>query len=201
MPLPKNDLFNKQDTNDSASKTESAATGKSPIRLEPDEKNMYRLYWEWYRNDETAMVEFFQYGERIGKVAVIPVKRFKDNGDNMNVTDDVMGGKPLPAGTLNVTIRDAHHNIFVDSLEVMGRRDVIRYKASNSKLQLQPEKSGLVEKVVLRTTETDGTQNYFPLYAGQEEKPWLYEGLVLSDARIVEDPTRPGGTVYPVKVD
>ena len=200
VQLPRNNLFAKQDNPVEALK-ESTGKGKPPLRLEPDEKNMYRLYWEWYRNDETAMVEFFQYGERVGKVAVIPVKRFKDNGDNMNVTDEIMGGKPLPAGTLAVTIRDAHHNIIIDSFEVMGRRDVIRYKVSNSKLQLQPEKSGLVEKVVLRTTETDGTQHYFPLYASQEEKPWFFEGLVLSDGIIMEDPTGSGGTVYPVKVD
>lgn len=203
VQLPRNDLFGKRDNGNQETVTqkENPAASRSPIRLEPDEKNNYRLYWEWYRNDETAMVEFFQYGERIGKVAVIPVRRFKDNGDNMNVTDEVMGGKPLPAGTLAVTIRDAHHNIFVDSIEVMGRRDVIRYKVNNSKLQLQPEKSGLVEKVVLRTTETDGTQHFFPLYAGQDEKPWLFEGLSLSDGKIVEDPTRPGGNIYPVKVD
>ena len=201
VQLPRNDLFGGKEDMVKTTQAESVSSEKPPIRLEPDEKNMYRLYWEWYRNDETAMVEFFQYGERVGKVAVIPVKKFKDNGDNMNVTDDVMGGRPLPAGTLTVTIRDAHQKVFVDSIEVMGRRDVIRYKVSNSRLQLQPEKSGLVEKVVLRTTETDGTQYFFPLYPSQDDKPWLYEGLTLSDGKIVEDPTRPGGITYPVKVD
>lgn len=201
VQLPRNDLFGGQGNTEETQDNAPDDYSKSPIRLEPDEKNNYRLYWEWYRNDETAMVEVFQYGERVGKVAVIPVRKFKDNGDNMNVTDDVMGGKPLPAGTLLVTIRDARQNIFIDQIEVMGRRDVIRYKINNTKLQLQPEKSGLVEKVVLRTTETDGTQNYFPLYASQDEKPWLFEGLTLSDGRIVEDPTLAGGTVYPVKVD
>ena len=104
----------------------------------------------------------------------------------------------LPQPTENPT---AYADSIFDQIEVMGRRDVIRYKINNTKLQLQPEKSGLVEKVVLRTTETDGTQNYFPLYASQDEKPWLFEGLTLSDGRIVEDPTLAGGTVYPVKVD
>ena len=201
MQFPENDLFGSLDPEKIVLHPVEETASRCPIRLEPDEKNNYRLYWDWCRNDETAMVEIYQFGERVGKVAVIPVKRFKTNGDNMNVTDEVMGGKPLPAGTLTVTIRDASHNVFIDSVEVMGRRDVIRYKANNSKLQLQPEKSGLVEKVVLRTTETDGTQHYYPLYPGDDEKPWLFEGLTISDGKIVEDPLKPTGTIYPVRVD
>ena len=176
--------------------------GKARVRLEPDEKSNYRLYWDWCGNDENAMVEVFQYGEKVGKVAVIPVKTFKANGNNMNVSDDVMGGKPLPAGTLNVTIRDARQSIYIENAEVTGRRDVVRYKVNNARLQLQPEKSNLVEKVVLRTTDTDGTQVFFPLYPGTGDKPaWLYEGLSLSDGCIVEDPTNPAGLVFPVRVE
>lgn len=198
--MPRNDLFGRRESGTDSRKDGPDET-RCPIRLEPDEKNNYRLYWEWYRNDENAMVEIFQYGERVGKVAVIPVKRFKDNGDNMNVTDEIMGGKPLPAGILTVTIRNARKDVIIDSVDVMGRRDVIRYKVNSTRLQLMPEKSNLVDKVVLRTTETDGTQHFYPLYAGRDEHPWLFEGMTISDGRIVEDPTGPGGLVYPVKVD
>lgn len=198
--MPKNRMFAGEERDASGADSRPVtASGHERIRLEPDEKNMYRLYWDWRGNDETAMVEFFQFGEKVGKVAVISVRRFKENGDNMNVTDEIMGGKPLPAGTLTVTIRDARQEIFADSVELPGRRDVIRYKVNNRQLQLQPEKSGIVENVVLRTTETDGTRTYYPLYSGGE-KPWFFEGLTLSDGKIVVDPTRPGGTVYPVEV-
>ena len=179
----------------------ASGTLNPPVRLKPDEKNMYRLYWDWRGNDTTAMVEMFQFGEKVGKVAVISVGRFKENGDNMNVTDEVMAGKPLPAGILTVTIRDAHQNIFIDSVEVQGRRDVVRYKLNNTKLQLQPEKSGLMEHVVLRSTGTDGNHTYFPLYPAAEGTPWLFEGLNLSEGSIMEDPTNPTGLIYPVRVE
>lgn len=203
-PVPRRGLF---DTAGSPAREIPTAANRPagmdshPVRLNPDKNNHYRLYWEWCGNDETAMVEMFQYGEKIGQVAVIPVRRFKDNGNNMNVTDEVMGGRPLPAGTLTVTIRDARQNIYIDSAEVTGRRDVVRYKVNNARLQLQPEKRGLVEKVVLRTTETDGTQMFFPLYPSDGEKPWLYEGLSLSDGCVVEDPTNKTGFVFPVPVE
>ena len=84
---------------------------------------------------------------------------------------------------------------------MQGRRDVIRYKVNNARLQLQPEKRGIMDKVVLRTTETNGNQIFFPLYSGEGEKPWLFEGLTLSDGCIVEDPTQETGLVFPVRVE
>ena len=201
---PKNSIFGNAGNEKRTSETpevKQKAGSFSNVRLEPDNKGNYLLYWEWCGNDETAMVEFFQYGEKLGQVAVIPVRRFKDNGNNMNATDEIMGGKQLPGGTLTVTIRAARQNIYIDSAEVQGRRDVIRYKVNNARLQLQPEKRGIMDKVVLRTTETNGNQIFFPLYSGEGEKPWLFEGLTLSDGCIVEDPTQETGLVFPVRVE
>ena len=168
------------------------------LRMSPDRENNYRLYWDWRGNDETAMVEITQYGERIGKIAVIPLRKFKENGDNMNVTDDVMGGKQLPAGTLNVTIRDVNHNLYIEAAEVQGRRDVVRYKVGGNRLELKPGSRSVAERLVLMTTDTNGVITYYPLYAADDEKPWLYSGLILSDPRIIEDPTKPGGQIIPM---
>ena len=41
--------------------------------------------------------------------------------------------------------------------------------------------------------DTDGVHVYYPLYPSTDDKPWLYQGLVLSDGRIVEDPSCEGG--------
>lgn len=177
---------------------EKAETQNPDVRLEPNGKGEYRLYWKWHGNDETAMVELFQYGEQVGRVAVIPVRRFKDNGDNMNVTEDILQGKPVPAGILTVTIRDAQRAVYVDGAEVKGRREVIRYKVNNRQLQLKPENHSMVEKLVLRTTDPDGSETFYPLYAAGGEKKWLYEGLQLSDGRIVTDPTQTGEQIYAV---
>ena len=168
------------------------------LRLMPDKENNYRLYWEWHENDEIAMVEIKQYGERIGKISVIPIRKFKENGDNMNVTDDIMSGKPLPAGTLHVTIRDVRQNIYIDSAEVPGRRDVVRYKAGGNRVELKPGSRMIAEKLVLMTTDTNGTITYYPLYEGSVEHPWLYTGLTLSDPRIIEDPTKEAGQIIPI---
>ena len=172
--------------------------GSCGLRLTPDRENNYRLYWEWRGNDETAMVEITQYGERVGKISVIPIRRFKQNGDNMNVTEDIMGGRPLPAGTLNVTIRDASHNVYLNNAEVPGRRDVVRYKCGGNRLEMKPGSRTIAEKLVLMTTDTNGTITYYPLYAGDDERPWAYSGLTLSDPRIVEDPTQESGQIIPI---
>ena len=171
------------------------------LRLEPDEKGNYRLYWKWNGNDATAMVEITQYGEKVGQIAVIPVAQFKRNGDSMNVTDDVMNGRPLPAGTLTVRIKDARREVYIDSTDVPGRRDVVRYKVTGSMLQLKPDNRKIVEKLLLRTTDTDGMHTYYPLYpAAGDEKPWLYTGLMLSDGRIIEDPLLSNGQICTINV-
>ena len=181
---------------------EPAAPGKQlsscGIRLAPDRENHYRLYWDWRGNDETAMVEITQYGERVGKISVIPIRKFKENGDNMNVTEDIMSGRPLPAGTLNVTIRDVNHNLYINGAEVQGRRDVVHYKVGGNRLELKPGSRTVAEKLVLMTTDTNGVITYYPLYAGDDERPWSYSGLTLSDPRIVEDPTKETGQIIPM---
>ena len=168
------------------------------LRMTPDRENQYRLYWEWRGNDETAMVEITQYGERVGKISVIPIRKFKENGDNMNVSEDIMGGKQLPAGTLNVTIRDGNNNLYISGAEVQGRRDVVRYKVGGNRLEMKPGSRTIAEKLVLMTTDTNGVITYYPLYAGDDERPWSYSGLTLSDPRIVEDPTTEAGLIIPI---
>ena len=168
------------------------------VRLIPDENNEYRLSWEWHGNDEMAMVEFSQYGEKVGKIAAISVKEFKKNGNNMNVTFAVMSGKPVPAGVLSVTIRDQNNNIFIDSEPVPGRREVVRYLIRGNSLELKPGSRNAIEKLVLRTTDTDGTTTFYPLYASQEDRPWFYQGLQLSDGAIIEDPTQGKGEIIPI---
>ena len=170
------------------------------VRLEPDEKGNYRLFWPWHGNDPTAMVEITQYGEKVGKIAVIPVLQFKNNGDNMNITDDVMGGKPIPAGTLTIRIRDSRKDVYIDSVDLPGRRDVVRYKVTGSMLQMKPDNRKSVEKLVLRTTDTDGVQVFYPLYPSRDDKTWLYQGLMLSDGKIVEDPTCASGQICTINV-
>lgn len=219
MPLdfsrsPEYDLFGNMTVRGEPLRTaaeEPAEAGKAPeedakpaekrVRLEPDDKGNYRLYWKWKGNDPTAMVEITQYGERVGQIAVIPVATFKRNNDNMNVTDDVMNGRPIPAGTLTVRIRDSRQEIFIDSTDVPGRRDVVRYKVTGSMLQLKPENRKVVENLLLRTTDTDGVHVYYPLYpADESEKPWLYTGLMLSDGRIIEDPACSKGQICTINV-
>ncbi|MBR2661548.1 MAG: hypothetical protein IKE15_09125 [Clostridia bacterium] len=168
------------------------------IKLIPDENNAYRLYWDWKGNDDTAMVEISQYGEKVGKIAVIPVAQYKRNGNNMNVTSDVMEGKPIPAGMLTVTIRDQNRDIIINAAEVPGRRDVVRYRLDGRGLELRPGNKKLVEKLVLRTTDTDGTLTYYPLYPSMDETPWIYRGLTISDGKIMEDPTMAEGKIIPV---
>ena len=177
---------------------EKRPAGQNNVRLVPDDKNEYRLYWEWNGNDETAMVEIRQYGEKVGKIAVIPVKQFKQNGDNMNVTTAVMAGKPIPAGTLSVTIRDQNMNILVNDAEVPGRREVVRYKVNATSLELLPRTRSIVDKLVLRTTATDGTVTYYPLYAAQDGEVWTYRGLNLSDGAVVEEPSQANGEIIPI---
>lgn len=173
----------------------------SGVRLEPDERNEYRLYWKWNGNDPTAMVELFQEGEKVGKVSVIPVRRFKENGDNMNVTEDIMGGRPIPVGMLTVTIRDDNRSVYVEGAEVTGRREVVRYKLNNQSLSLKPDTRSTVAKLTLRTTDTDGTYTFYPLYPAEEgEEPWRYEGLQLSDGKIVTDPSLNAGQIFAIKV-
>ena len=179
-------------------RVQTATPGNPKITLMPDENNTYRLFWDWNGNDETAMVEITQYGEKVGKIAVIPVKQFKQNGNNMNVTAAVMDGKPIPAGILVVTIRDQNRNILIDSAEVPGRREVVRYRLDGSSLELKPGSRNTVDKLVLRTTDTDGTLTYYPLYPSTDEHPWIYRGLTLIDGRVVEDPTMADGRIIPV---
>ncbi len=169
------------------------------VRLEPDERNEYRLYWDWKGNDPTAMVELFQEGQKVGKVSVIPVRRFKDNGDNMNVTEDIMGGRPIPAGILTVTIRDDNRSVYIEGVEVTGRREVVRYRLNNQSLRLKPDNRSTVAKVTLRTTDTDGTYTYYPLYPAEEGEAWLYAGLQINDGKIVADPAQQAGQIFAVK--
>ena len=133
--------------------------GTCGLRMMPDKEDHYKLYWEWRGKDETAMVEITQYGEKVGKIAVIPILKFKANGDCMDVTDDVMGGKPLPV------------------------------KRGNG---------AAMKKLVLRTTDINGAMTYFPLYPADNDRPWVFEGLVLSDGCLVEDPTQESGLIIPI---
>ncbi len=171
------------------------------LKMAPDKDNNYRLYWQWRGNDTNAMVEITQYGERVGKIAVIPVAKFKSNGDYMNVTEDIMGGRPIPAGTLNVTIRDGNNEIYIKDAEVQGRCEIVFYKAGGTELRLKPGSRDVAKKLVLRTTDTNGVITWYPLYAGEGENPWLYQGLSLSDPRVVEDPGKATGQIVPMKVD
>ncbi len=181
---------------------EKPSFAASKVRLEPDANGNYRLYWPWRGNDATAGVEITQYGEPVGKKAVIAVAQYKRNGDNMNVTDDVMGGRPIPSGTLTIRIRDSRQEIYIDSVDLPGRRDVVRYKVSGSMLQLKPETRKTVDRLVLRTTDTDGVHVYYPLYpAAGDEKPWLFTGLTLVAGRIVEDPEAEGGDTYLIRME
>ena len=169
-----------------------ASDGK--VQLIPDEKNEYRLSWPWHGNDQTAMVEMFQAGDRIGKVAVIPVGKFLANGGNMNVSTDIMGGKVLPMGLLTVTIRGADKDVFLADIPVQGRRQVVRYKITGTRLQLRPENAELVKQLVLRTIEADGTRIDYPLYYAPS---WLYEGLSINNGKIAADSDQ----IYPVLVE
>ena len=178
----------------------AASSSSALLRLEPDGKGAYRLYWKWKGNDATAMIEIRQDGERIGHVTVIPAQKFKANGDSLNVTDDIFDGKPIPAGTLHVTIRDASQEIIFNNVPVMGRRDVIKYKVNGRQLQLKPDNPGIVSKVTLRTTDSDGTRIYYPLYRGPGDTPWLYEGLALSDGKLVTDPSLPNVSIWTMKM-
>lgn len=199
------DLFGtpsvKAEPEKSAPAPEQPASGQRNIRLLPDEKNEYRLYWDWNGNDETARVEFKQYGEKVGKIVVIPVKQFKQNGNNLNVTSAVMAGKPVPAGMLSVTIRDPNMNILVDGADVPGRREIVRYKVNSNSLELKPVNRSAVERLVLRTTCTDGVITYYPLYPDPEGEVWTYKGLNLSDGAVVEDPTKANGEIIPINME
>ena len=197
-------LLNQESSNDELQQQEEPKQDNNQlhdmIRLEPDQGNAYRLYWMWHENDDSAMVELQQDGIQIGKIAAISVKQFQDNGNNMNVTEDIMGGKQIPIGMISVIIRDARKKILYDSVKVMGRRNVVKYKISGQKLELIPDERSNVREVVLRTTETDGTHHFFPLYPSHDEKEWLFEGLSLSDSKIVKDPTCSNKTVFPVRI-
>ena len=177
---------------------EAKPLGTCGLRMMPDKEDHYKLYWEWRGKDETAMVEITQYGEKVGKIAVIPILKFKANGDCMDVTDDVMGGKPLPAGTLTVTVRDVNHNVYIDSVDLPGRRDVVRYKVGGNRLEVKRGNGAAMKKLVLRTTDINGAMTYFPLYPADNDRPWVFEGLVLSDGCLVEDPTQESGLIIPI---
>ena len=196
--LPEQNLFETP----AEQETRNAFSGAvSDVHMEPDAKNEYRLYWPWKGNDATAMVELFQNGEKVGRVAVIPVLKFRQNGDNLYVTEEIMGGRSVPAGTLTVTIRDAKNAIYVEGAAVSGRRDVVRYRMNNQMLRLRPDMNSSMAKLVLRSTDTDGTQTYYPLYPAAEGDMWRYEGLQINDGRIVTDPTQPAGPIYAINVE
>ena len=63
---------------------------------------------------------------------------------------------------------------------------------------MKPGSRTIAEKLVLMTTDTNGTITYYPLYEGDGEHPWLYTGLTLSDPRIIEDPTKEAGQIIPI---
>lgn len=168
------------------------------IMLKPDDRNEYRLYWDWNGNDQTAMVEIRQYGEKVGKTAVIPVQQFKENGNNMNVTYSIMAGKPIPAGMLSVTIRDQNMKVLMEDIEVPGRREIVRFRVNGNGLELKPFNRSAVEKLVLRTTDLDGTITYFPLYPALEGEQWIYRGMKITDGAVVEDPTQANGEIIPI---
>ncbi len=198
-------IFGRNDETESKAepqKEESAEVGrKSVVRLVPDEKNEYRLYWPWNGNDQTAMVELFQAGERIGRVAVIPVHKYQKNGNNLNVSEEIMEGKMLPMGILSVTIRAANTDIYISNAMVQGRREVVRYKMNGGRMQLRPENRNIVEKLALMTIEQDGTRLYFPLYPSEGESLWLYEGLAINNGRIVPYGKQGTDHIYPVLVE
>lgn len=196
----KNSMFGSSDPG-TAPEENTPEQQRNDVRLVPDEKNDYRLYWPWNRNDQTAMVEVFQFGEKVGKVAVIPVKRFHENGGNMNVSDDVMEGKPLPMGMLTVTIRDSKKDVYIEGVQVQGRREVVRYKVTNSRLQLKPESRRTVERLVLQTTDPDGNRTYYPLYQSVKDSAWLFEGMSISNGKITADPTQGGDDIFPVRIE
>ena len=90
--------------------------------------------------------------------------------------------------------------MYIDSVDLPGRRDVVRYKVTGSMLQMKPDNRKSVEKLVLRTTDTDGVQVFYPLYPSRDDKTWLYQGLMLSDGKIVEDPTCASGQICMINV-
>ena len=75
---------------------------------------------------------------------------------------------------------------------------MVRYRLDGRGLELRPGNKKLVEKLVLRTTDTDGTLTYYPLYPSMDETPWIYRGLTISDGKIMEDPTMAEGKIIPV---
>ena len=171
------------------------------LRLEPDARGNYRLYWRWRGNDATARVELWQDGERVGRVAVIPVMRFKENGENMNVTDDVLGGRPMPAGWLTVSVRDAENEMYIPPVRVLGRRDLVRWQARGQRLTLKLEDPNVGRRLMLRTREADGQTTCYPLYPSDTGEAWAFEGLRLSDPKVMEDPQLRSGTVFVVNPD
>lgn len=184
---------------------QTQAENKPLVKLEPDQDGNYYLYWDWNGNDKTATIIAKQYNEKIGKIAVPPVEKFNRSGDRINFSDEVMQGKTVPAGTIVITILDEQSNVLIENAEVQGRRDVVHYKVSPSKLELHTKHelhsagSHIAEKLVLRTTDTDGHMTYFPLYAADAEKPYLYENMSISDGKVVEDPTAPSGSVFVIQ--
>ena len=174
------------------------AEKSSPLKLEPGRDGDYYLYWDWNGNDTTATIIAEQYNEQIGKIAVPTAVKFNANNGGLNFSADVMAGKPVPAGTITITIRDERGDVYIDRVDVQGRRDVVNYKVSTSQLDIRADRK-IIEKVVLRTTDTDGRTTYYPLYAADNEKPYLFEGMTISDGKIVEDPTVPTGHIIAIQ--
>ena len=79
-------------------------------------------------------------------------------------------------------------------IPVQGRRQVVRYKITGTRLQLRPENAELVKQLVLRTIEADGTRIDYPLYYAPS---WLYEGLSINNGKIAADSDQ----IYPVLVE
>ena len=186
---------------DSFDTQNNQAPNSDLLRLEPDDKNEYRLSWKWNDSDPTATVEIFQFGERIGRLAVIHVNQFQANGNNMNITTSIMNGKPLPKGKLTVTIRNHRNEPFIEDVQVPGKRDVVRYKLTNTRLQLKPENQSMVEKLLLQNTEPDGTETLYPLYPSSSGSIWLFEGLSINSGKIVPDGGQTEQDIHPVPVD
>lgn len=58
-----------------------------------------------------------------------------------------------------------------------------------SKLELKRVASGMLNRVALRVTNTEGKWLYYPLYAGDDDHPYVFDKLKLDDAKVVQAPT------------
>lgn len=159
------------------------------LKLQPNAQNHYMLSWDWQGNDQLAKITITQLGEQVG-FDVVDVKTFKKNHDQFDVTEKMMGGKPIPYGELTVTIHSGEGKTpYIDRATVLGRCEQVNYSMKGNKLELKRVASGMLNRVALRVTNTEGKWLYYPLYAGNDDHPYVFDKLKLDDAKVVQAPT------------